>query len=91
MAQKPYRVVQPWDRDTRTRYANHLGDPWHLVALNASVNRSKGDRGPDEWRPPQQSAWCNYAREWKMVKQRWLLAFTASEQLALNEMEATCR
>lgn len=77
-----------WDRDTRTRYANYLGDPWQL---GASTNRSKSDRGPDQWRPPQQSAWCNYAREWKMVKARWLLAITDSERRALNEMEATCR
>ena len=80
-----------WDRDTRTRYANYLVDPWHLEALGASTNRSKSDRGPDQWRPPQQSAWCNYAREWKMVKARWLLAITDSERRALNEMEATCR
>ena len=79
-----------WDRDTRTRYANYLTDPWHLVALSASVNRSKGDRAPDEWRPPQPSAWCTYAREWKMVKARWLLAITLAEQRALDEMEASC-
>ena len=79
-----------WDRDTRTRYANYLSDPWHLVALSASVNRSKGDRGPDQWRPPQPSAWCNYARTWKMVKARWLLAITDAEERALDEMEASC-
>ena len=79
-----------WDRATRTRYANYLSDPWHLVALSASVNRSKGDRGPDEWRPPQRSAWCSYARDWKMVKARWLLAITAAEERALDEMQASC-
>ena len=79
-----------WDRDIRTRYSNYLADPWHLVALGASTNRSKGDHGPDEWRPPQPSAWCNYAREWKMVKQRWLLTISDPEQHALTEMEAAC-
>lgn len=79
-----------WNRATRTRFANYLLDPWHLTAMSASANRSKGDRGPDEWRPPLQSAWCNYAREWTMVKQRWLLTITAPEQAAVNEMLATC-
>lgn len=79
-----------WDKPTRTQYANFLVDPWHLVALSASVNRSKGDRSPDEWRPPQRAAWCGYAREWKMVKQRWLLVVSSAEQLALDEMLATC-
>ena len=79
-----------WDRETRTRYANYLGDPWHLTALSASVNRSKSDRGPDQWRPPQRSAWCSYAREWKMIKARWLLSTAEAEQRALDEMLATC-
>ena len=79
-----------WDRATRTRYANYLADPWHLTAVSATVNRSKGDRGPDQWRPPQPAAWCAYAREWRMVKQRWLLQTSAAEQTALSEMLATC-
>ncbi|MCR9712860.1 HNH endonuclease family protein [Vibrio parahaemolyticus] len=38
-----------WKKDTRKRFAN---DPRNLVAVGASLNRSKGDKGLDEWLPP---------------------------------------
>ncbi|EGR0268970.1 HNH endonuclease [Vibrio alginolyticus] len=38
-----------WTKDTRKRFAN---DPRNLVAVGASLNRSKGDKGLDEWLPP---------------------------------------
>lgn len=38
-----------WTRDKREQFAN---DPRNLVAVGASLNRSKGDKGMDEWLPP---------------------------------------
>lgn len=38
-----------WTRDKREQFAN---DPRNLVAVGASLNRSKGDKGLDEWIPP---------------------------------------
>lgn len=38
-----------WTRDKREQFAN---DPRNLVAVGASLNRSKGDKGLDEWLPP---------------------------------------
>ena len=32
-------------------YANYLDDPQHLIAVTAKANRSKGVRGPEDWKP----------------------------------------
>lgn len=79
-----------WDRSRRVSYANYLDDPNHLVAVSASANRSKGDRGPEAWRPPNQASWCWYATSWVGVKARWTLTVTVPEKSALAEMLARC-
>ena len=75
-----------WDGTRKREYANHLLEPEHLVAVSASVNRSKGDRGPDAWRPPLREDWCHYATTWRALKQRWALTSTPDEERALREM-----
>ena len=79
-----------WAPAQRVAYANFLEDPAHLIAVSASANRSKGDRSPDEWRPPNQSFWCTYAVDWIDVKTRWTLSVSAPERQALGSMLATC-
>lgn len=79
-----------WDAETRRIYANDRSNPDHLVAVSASLNRSKGSRGPAEWRPPSEETWCWYARAWRRVAERWTLATTVADDQALREMEATC-
>lgn len=76
-----------WTTDQRTRFANDQGELW---AVSASSNQSKGDRGPDQWRPPREEVWCEYARRWTAVKVRWRLTATSAERDALGQMLETC-
>ena len=80
-----------WDGATKRRYANDQADPRHLMAVTASANRSKGDRGPEAWRPPDRSYWCTYADTWADIKVRWALTVTSAELAALHQMLETCQ
>ena len=79
-----------WSAEQRESYANHLGDPQHLIAVTASANRSKGTRGPENWKPEDRSYWCQYATDWITIKDDWGLTVTQLEHDALVEMLNTC-
>ncbi len=80
-----------WSREVRKQYANDLEASEHLVAVWKRLNRQKGAKGPDQWRPPDRSAWCWYAESWLAIKERWGLWMTVPETRALWEMLETCR
>ena len=79
-----------WSADDRERYANYLRDPQHLIAVTASANRSKGARGPEAWKPADQSYWCQYATDWITIKDTWKLTVTQQEHTALVQLLNTC-
>jgi len=76
-----HRGAATWTRGRRVEFAN---DPVNIVAVEASLNRSKSDQGPDEWLPP--AGQCGYvARFYRIVKlykleprpaeSKWIQAF----------------
>lgn len=79
-----------WTDDQRRRFANDLTDPNTLIAVSASTNESKGDGTPDEWLPPDRTAWCAYATAWTEVKARWRLSVTPAEKSALVQVLSGC-
>ena len=79
-----------WDSARKEAYANYLGDPDHLIAVTKGANRSKGAKGPEEWRPPDEGYWCQYATDWTEVKMEWGLTMTQEETEAVIEMLDTC-
>ena len=79
-----------WDVDRKRAYANDLTNLNSLQATSASVNRSKGKKPPDEWRPENPDGWCRYAADWISVKEQWELTVTDVEARALADMLETC-
>lgn len=79
-----------WTTQEKENYANDLSFDEHLIAVTASANRSKSDKGPEEWQPPDQSYWCEYAVNWITIKAGWDLTATANEWDSLKEMLDSC-
>jgi hypothetical protein len=78
-----------WTQDKRRAFANDMDHP-QLLAVSASSNRSKGDQGPDEWKPPSKTYWCTYAGSWASVKATYGLWVTGAEKNTLTDMLDTC-
>ena len=51
-----------WTKERRIEFAN---DPVNLLAVEASLNRQKGAKGPDEWQPPTNQ--CQYLSRFRRV------------------------
>ncbi|MFO1537455.1 MAG: excalibur calcium-binding domain-containing protein, partial [Actinomycetota bacterium] len=79
-----------WDAARRRAFANDLGDPRALIAVTAATNRSKSDRDPAQWQPPNRAAWCEFADAWIATKLRWGLTVDPAERAALANMLAGC-
>ncbi len=79
-----------WTAERREAYANDLFHRDGLIAVSASANRSKGDRDPADWLPPNESYQCDYVRKWVLIKVTWGLDMDADEQGAVQRVLAGC-
>jgi len=78
-----------WSTSKRQQFANDLTIA-QLIAVTASSNRSKSDKDPSAWKPPNTSVHCIYAREWIWVKYTYGLSLQSAEKTALQQMLGTC-
>lgn len=76
-----------WSVADREAYAN---DPEVLLSAEAGANRTKGDKGPEAWKPPNHDYWCEYARRWIWIKSDWHLSVNPAEKSSLRQMLGTC-
>ena len=79
-----------WDSARRRAFANNLRHPAALIAVSARANRSKGDRDPAGWLPPNEAYHCRYAQDWVAQKAAWQLSMDAVERRAVAELLGDC-
>lgn len=60
-----------WSKEKKNEYYNYMKNENHLVAVSKGANRSKGDKSPVEWLPPNKEYQCEYVREWYKIKTDW--------------------
>lgn len=82
--------AKSWDQARREQFANDLIRP-QLLVVTDNVNQEKGDKAPDQWKPPLVSSWCGYATDWIVVKAGYGLSITVPERTALSSMLDHCR
>ncbi|MGH9290833.1 MAG: hypothetical protein ACRD0V_21475 [Acidimicrobiales bacterium] len=89
-----FALVDAWDSGadawTRPRRVAFANDEQNLVATADDVNRVKGGRGPDGWRPPDPGGWCRYAGIYRDTATRWGLTLTPGQEAALAELGRGC-
>lgn len=77
-----------WTASQRMEFANDLDDSRTLLAVTASLNRSKGDRDVAQWLPPK--AQCTYISNWIAVKLRFDLTVDSIEAEFLRTKIVAC-
>jgi len=78
-----------WTATQRMDFANDLEDPRSLLAVTASLNRSKGDRDVAGWLPTR--AQCKYISNWIAVKWRFDLTVDPIEGKFLQGKITACK
>jgi hypothetical protein len=74
-----------WSRDLREKFGN---DPINLWPVEASLNRQKGAKGPNQWLPP--SGQCQYVARFKRIVLIYRLELSHSESTWINTFLTDC-
>lgn len=72
-----------WPAEKKTAFAN---DPLNLFLSDASENRSKGDKGPSEYLPPNQSFQCTYVTSFVSVVISYDLTMSQLDKAAAEKV-----
>ena len=76
-----------FDKNTRLLIAN---DPINLLAVDAKLNRQKGDGDAATWLPPNKSFRCEYVARQVAVKAKYKLWVTEPEKVAITKILSNC-
>ncbi|WP_410652782.1 DUF1524 domain-containing protein [Amycolatopsis sp. cmx-4-54] len=89
LAQAWVSGAKSWDQARREQFANDRTLP-QLRVMTDNLNQEKGDKAPDQWKPPLVSYWCVYATDWITIKHAYALSITVPERTALSSMLDKC-
>jgi hypothetical protein len=76
-----------FDRNIRSQIAN---DPLNLLAVDAKLNRQKGDGDAATWLPPNKAFRCEYVSRQVSVKAKYSLWVTSPEKEAILRVLSNC-
>jgi hypothetical protein len=74
-----------WSPRKRCLYANFMSDDYHLRAVDAHENMSKGDLSPAGYLPPDSKDICGYLTDWLKIKMTWNLILIPKEAEAIAQ------
>lgn len=77
-----------WDKATKEQFAN---DRIHLLAVSAKENRSKSDKGPGAYMPPNKDFHCEYSKIWVETASKYQLSISVKDRAALEKGLKTCK
>ena len=78
---------QSWNKEEKEKFANDLEN---LLATSAKENRSKGDKGPGEYMPPNKDYRCQYAKSYISIAHKYSLTINKKDSKVLNETIKEC-
>lgn len=76
-----------WDAATKEKFAN---DKTQLLAVSASENRSKSDKGPSGWMPSDKSYHCKFAAMWVGTVAEYGLSLPSADYRKLETTLKNC-
>ena len=79
-----------WSSEKKRQFANSLTYDKHLLAVSASANRSKGDKGPGDWMPPNEDFHCEYVTIWTKIAAEWELSITPKDKRTIKATLEEC-
>jgi len=80
------RGASEWSVEKREAFAK---DPSNVLIVESSLNRSKSDKGPDEWLPPEGR--CDYTARFTRVVLKYRLQPKPDESARIKEILEQCR
>lgn len=77
-----------WDSAKKQQFANDVDN--NLLAVSASANRSKGDKGPASWLPSNKDFQCEYVEKFVNVVSMYSLTMTQADHDKSESVLASC-